>query len=67
MPVPELSFMEDRIVALFAAGKGRSEIATTVQLDERTVEWHLVRAIEKLERVSRLHRDLSTRLALGGR
>jgi DNA-binding CsgD family transcriptional regulator len=61
MTVPELSFMEDRIVALFAAGKARSEIATTVQLDERTVEWHLFRAIEKLGAVSSLYRELSTR------
>jgi DNA-binding CsgD family transcriptional regulator len=61
MTVPELSFTEHRIVALFAAGKGRSEIATTVQLDERTVEWHLLRAIEKLGSVSRLHRELQMR------
>jgi DNA-binding CsgD family transcriptional regulator len=61
MLVPELSFMENRIVALFAAGKGRSEIATTVHLDERIVEWHLLRAIEKLGSVSRLHRELRMR------
>ena len=61
MLLPELSFVEDRIVALFAAGKGRSEIATTVHLDERTVEWHLLRAIEKLASVSRLHHELSIR------
>lgn len=61
MAIPELSLTEERIVSLRAAGRSKREIAASVALDERTVEWHLVRAVRKLERASRLHRLVNER------
>lgn len=54
MSVPELSPTEERIVLMLAAGHTASEIADGVGLDERTVEWHLLRAARKLETASSL-------------
>ena len=55
MAVPELSLTEQRIVSLLAEGRSKVEIAASVGVDERTVDWHLVRAARKLERASALH------------
>ena len=54
MPVPELSPIEERIVLLLAQGHSKSEIATAVGLDARTVDWHLTQADRKLETASAL-------------
>ena len=54
MPVPVLSPIEERIVLLLAQGQSKSEIAATVGLDARTVDWHLAQADRKLERASAL-------------
>lgn len=58
MPVPELSPTEERIVLLLAEGHTASEIAAGVGLDERTVEWHLVRAARKLETATSLRKQV---------
>jgi len=60
MAVPELSFTEERIVLLLAAGQSRHEIAAGVGLDERTVGWHLAQAARKLEQAARLHQSVQT-------
>jgi DNA-binding CsgD family transcriptional regulator len=52
--VPELSPTEERIVLMLAVGHTPREIADGVGLDERTVEWHLLRAARKLETASSL-------------
>jgi DNA-directed RNA polymerase specialized sigma24 family protein len=57
--VPELSLTEERIVSLRAAGCSNGEIAQMVDLEERTVEWHLARARRKLEKAAALHRKVS--------
>jgi DNA-binding CsgD family transcriptional regulator len=62
MPVPELSFTEERITLLIAAGRTKPEIATALDLDERTVEWHLARAARKLEQAAALHQRVQERL-----
>lgn len=54
MPVPQLSPTEERIVLMLAAGQTAGEIAREVGLDERTVEWHLLRAVRKLDTASSL-------------
>lgn len=54
MSVPELSPTEERIVLMLAVGHTPREIADGVGLDERTVEWHLLRAARKLETASSL-------------
>lgn len=54
MSVPELSPTEERIVLMLAIGHTPSQIAEGVGLDERTVEWHLLRAARKLETASSL-------------
>jgi DNA-binding CsgD family transcriptional regulator len=56
--VPELSPTEEQIVLLLAAGLTPGEIADGVGLDERTVEWHLVRAARKLETASTLRQHV---------
>lgn len=55
MSVPELSPTEERIVLLLAGGRSADEIAAELGLDERTVEWHLLRATRKLGTASTLH------------
>lgn len=50
--LPDLSLTEQRIASLAAAGVPASEIATSLELDARTVEWHLSRARQKLERAA---------------
>ena len=68
MSLPELSLTEQRIATLAATGKTIPEIAASVALDEPTVRWHLVRALQKLEQAARLHdRIASLRSALGPR
>ena len=54
MSVPELSPTEERIVLMLAVGHTPSEIAVGVGLDERTVEWHLLRAARKLQAATSL-------------
>jgi DNA-binding CsgD family transcriptional regulator len=54
VPVPELSEIEERIVLLVAQGRSRQEIAASVGLDVRTVDWHLAQANLKLEKASAL-------------
>jgi DNA-binding CsgD family transcriptional regulator len=56
--VPDLSPTEEQIVVLFAAGLSASEVADGVGLDERTVEWHLVRAARKLETATSLRQHV---------
>lgn len=56
MSVPELSPIEERIVFLLAAGLTAGDIARGEALDERVVEWHLVRAARKLETATSLRR-----------
>jgi len=58
VPVPELSSTEERIVLMLAAGHTAREIADVVGLDERTVEWHLLRAARKLETASSLRKHV---------
>jgi DNA-binding NarL/FixJ family response regulator len=67
MPVPELSLTEEQIVRLFASGRSTHQIAAAVGLDERTVNWHLCRAAQKLERLSALHRHVNERRGGGGK
>ena len=55
MPVPELSLTEEMVVLLFAAGRTTPEIAAALGLDEKTVEWHVARAAQKLEHAAALH------------
>lgn len=59
MGVPELSLTEERIVSLVATGRSKREIAVSIALDERTVDWHLAQAMRKLERASTLHRRVT--------
>jgi DNA-binding CsgD family transcriptional regulator len=54
--VPELSLMEKKIILLVAAGQDAREIAAELGLDERTVDWHIARARQKLAQVSALQR-----------
>jgi DNA-binding CsgD family transcriptional regulator len=61
MAVPELSLTEERIVLLVAAGKSLRKVTAAVELDERTISWHLARAARKLEQFSKLHRRLTQR------
>jgi len=58
MSVPELSPTEERIVRLLAAGLSAGDIAADVGLDERTVEWHLIRAARKLETATALRQHV---------
>lgn len=58
MSVPELSPTEERIVLLLAAGQSASEVAAGVGLDERTVAWHVRRAVRKLESASALRQHV---------
>jgi DNA-binding CsgD family transcriptional regulator len=55
LPVPELSLTEERIARLVAQGVSKGEIAEALELDERTVAWHLEQASRKLERAAALH------------
>jgi len=54
--VSELSLMETKIILLVAAGRNTREIAADLGLDERTVDWHIARARQKLAQVSALQR-----------
>ena len=65
MSVPELSPTEERIVLMLAAGQTASEIAVGVGLDERTVEWHLLRAARKLETASSLRKHVLRAVGTG--
>jgi DNA-binding CsgD family transcriptional regulator len=58
MSVPELSPTEERIVLLLAAGLSTGDIAADVGLDERTVDWHLVRAARTLEAATTLRKHV---------
>lgn len=53
--VLELSATEKRIVLLLAGGWSRREVAADVDLDERTVDWHVAQATRKLEKASALN------------
>lgn len=54
MRVPELSPIEEEIVFRIAGGETTSAIAGGLRLSPKTVEWHLVRARNKLDRAARL-------------
>lgn len=55
MLVPELSATEKRIVLLLAGGWSKREVAADVDLDERTVDWHVAQATRKLDKASALN------------
>ena len=61
MPVPELSLTEERIVLLLAEGRSKREVAEAVGLDQRIVDWHLERAVRKLDQASALHKRVRER------
>jgi DNA-binding NarL/FixJ family response regulator len=52
--VPELSSIEEQIVYRIAAGETASAIAVGLSLSLKTVEWHLARARNKLDRAAML-------------
>ena len=54
MRVPELSSIEGQIVLRIAGGETTSEIADGLRLSLKTVEWHLARARNKLDRAAAL-------------
>jgi DNA-binding NarL/FixJ family response regulator len=58
MSVPELTPTEERIVLLSATGLSAREIASEVELEVRTVEWHLVRAARKLQTATALQQHV---------
>jgi DNA-binding CsgD family transcriptional regulator len=49
------------VVLLFAAGRTTPEIAAALGLDEKTVEWHVARAAQKLEQAAALHQRVQQR------
>jgi DNA-binding NarL/FixJ family response regulator len=55
MSVPPLSPVEGEIVLLVAAGDSTQTIADGLGVSVKTVEWHLERARQKLERAAILH------------
>jgi DNA-binding CsgD family transcriptional regulator len=61
VPVPKLSLTEEMVVLLFAAGRTTPEIAAALDLDEKTVEWHVARAAQKLEHAAALHQRVQQR------
>jgi DNA-binding CsgD family transcriptional regulator len=61
VPVPELSLTEEMVVLLFVAGRTTPEIAVALGLDEKTVEWHVARAAQKLEQAAALHQRVQQR------
>ena len=54
MRVPQLSSIEEQIVFRIAGGETTSTIAGGLRLSLKTIEWHLARARNKLERVATL-------------
>lgn len=54
MRVPQLSSIEEQIVFRIAGGETTSTIAGGLRLSLKTVEWHLARARNKLERAATL-------------
>jgi DNA-binding CsgD family transcriptional regulator len=67
VPVPELSPTEERIVLLRAQGRSRCEIAAIVDLDRRTVDWHLTQANRKLEKASAVLEQVRNPRAMRGK
>lgn len=55
MRVPQLSWIEERIVLLLADGWTTIDIAADLGFDERTITWHLAQATRKLESQATLH------------
>jgi DNA-binding NarL/FixJ family response regulator len=58
MTILDLSFIEDRVVRMVLAGRSTSEIATELGAETRFVEWHVARAMRKLEAAAAVHRRL---------
>jgi DNA-directed RNA polymerase specialized sigma24 family protein len=54
MSVPELSPVEEQIVLMVSDGQSPEAIAGELGVSVRTVEWHLDRARQKLERAATL-------------
>ena len=54
MRVPQLSSIEEQIVFRIAGGETTSTIAGGLRLSLKTIEWHLARARNKLERAATL-------------
>jgi DNA-binding NarL/FixJ family response regulator len=52
--VPGLSEIEQEVVLLVAGGRSHREVAATLRLSLKTVEWHAVRAERKLEHAASL-------------
>ncbi len=58
MPISDLSLVEERIVRLVLAGRSTAQIAADFDAEPRFVEWHVTRAMRKLEKTTALHRQL---------
>ena len=58
MPLSDLTLVEERIVRLVLAGRSTAQIAADVDAEPRFVEWHVTRAMHKLEKTTALHRRL---------
>lgn len=55
MSVPGLSIIEEQVVLLVAGGQSHRAIADELSLSLKTVDWHVVRARQKLEQAATLH------------
>ncbi len=58
MPISDLTLVEERIVRLVLAGRSTAQIAADFGAEPRFVEWHVTRAMRKLEKTTALHRRL---------
>lgn len=58
-----LSEIELEVVSLAAEGRTRREIADALRLSPKTVEWHVLRARQKLERAAALRDRLDRAVA----
>jgi FixJ family two-component response regulator len=53
--IPELSAIEQQIILLVAQGRSSRAIADELGLSPKTVDWHVARGRQKLERAATLH------------
>ena len=58
MPISDLTLVEERIVRLVLAGRSIAQIAADFGAEPRFVEWHVTRAMRKLEKTTSLQRRL---------
>lgn len=58
MPISDLTLVEERIVRLVLAGRSTAQIAADFGAEPRFVDWHVTRAMRKLEKTTALHRRL---------